>query len=169
MKMEEDEVDVNAIAEFMLMAQDGNRATMGKLKLAKDKCKQLKLPSIEFPECEINTTEMNTVGGFYDIEKNKITIFIHANEEKGHSSDYSFMHEFGHWIDYKGGNFSDSKDFPELPANGEVTEYAGTSRREAFAETFAQFMTKPDELKEKFPTRYEYMNNLLNSFSYEVY
>lgn len=79
------------------------------------------------------------------------------------SINMSVVHEMGHYIDkFKYTYTNEWKQIYLKECDNYLREYARTNRIEAFACEFMEFIQTPEELKEKAPQTYKYIENIVN-------
>lgn len=73
------------------------------------------------------------------------------------------IHEFGHYYSWTHGNLYYTTEFQNLYAleGASVSNYAGTSADECFAESFDMYIRNPSALSQNAPSIYAYFQNLL--------
>ncbi|MCA9791761.1 MAG: hypothetical protein KC910_08195 [Candidatus Eremiobacteraeota bacterium] len=73
----------------------------------------------------------------------------------------TLTHEVGHTVDYKSkwfGLFGDNSTHDPWGKGPHITDYATTNRKEDYAESYEEYHIRPDNLKDKNPAKYEYLD-----------
>lgn len=111
------------------------------------------------------------IGGITVFEYRTIYIPIVGKTDRTFCAEFATIHEFGHYFDRSRGVISMGYDFQKI-YNSEDRVFcanvgtAGNTNEvmEYFAESFACYYLKNDELKKYCPITYEYMDNIKNQY-----
>ena len=111
------------------------------------------------------------IGGITFWDCRTIFVPLFDGEDKYFAIKFSTIHEFGHYFDRFKGFVSQSYDFQQIynQDDREFCNHVGiaintTSSEEFFAESFAAYVNKQEELKEHCPDTYNYMKVLFDKY-----